>query len=30
MIIEEVADEWAFLADNLDLELPESDGAKEQ
>jgi len=30
MIIEEVADEWAFLADNLDLELPESYGTQEQ
>ena len=30
MIIEEVADEWAFLADNLDLELPESYGTSEQ
>lgn len=27
MLIEEVADEWTFLADNLDLELPESYGA---
>ena len=26
MIIEEYADMWAFLADNLDLELPEGYG----
>jgi len=29
LIIGEVADEWAFLADNLDLELPESYGETE-
>jgi prolyl oligopeptidase len=29
LIIGEVADEWAFLADNLELELPESYGASE-
>ncbi len=29
MLIEEVADEWAFLADNLDLELPGSYATKE-
>ena len=29
LIIGEVADEWAFLADNLKLELPESYGASE-
>jgi prolyl oligopeptidase len=29
LIIGEIADEWAFLADNLDLELPESYGVSE-
>lgn len=29
MMIEGVADEWAFLADNLDLELPENYASKE-
>lgn len=29
LIIGEVADEWAFLADNLDMELPESYGGGE-
>jgi prolyl oligopeptidase len=28
-IIEEYADMWSFLADNLDLKLPESYGTKE-
>jgi len=29
MVIEGLADEWTFLADNLGMELPESYGAKE-
>jgi prolyl oligopeptidase PreP (S9A serine peptidase family) len=29
LIIGEIVDEWAFLADNLDLELPESYGDSE-
>jgi prolyl oligopeptidase len=29
LIIGEIADEWAFLADNLDMELPESYGDSE-
>lgn len=29
MIIEEIADEWAFLVKNLDMELPKSGGGEE-